>query len=320
MSNNMIPIMPNTKLEQAHISNQELCLQSIKEYLVSLPSKNSRITMSRTLKIIVKELGYNSIENFDYSSLNEKTIIALITKLNEKYAPSTVKLCLTLLKSIAKRFFINDLISQKEYTLICSVKSPKGYRITKGRALKHSESKAFFDQLEDDGSLKATRDAAIIVVLLYCGLRRSEAANLLYENVHLQENPAFIKVIGKGNKERICYLTDFAKEVLEQWAEFRGTQIGPFFYHITKYGEVFERGLSDSSIYKILKARANILGIKCSPHDLRRTFATNLLAANIDISTVKDMMGHSSIMTTQIYDKRGDDRMQAAINVLNFNK
>ncbi len=319
MSTTPVSILPINNLSSIN-DTQKLSLQSIKEYLISLPSKNSRLTMSRALKIIVKELGCNSIDNYDFSNLNEKTIIALITKLNEKYAPSTIKLCLTLLKSISKRFLINDLISQKEYTLICNIKTPKGYRISKGRALMQAETKAFFDQLEDDGSLKATRDAAVIVVLLHCGLRRSEAANLLYENVHLTESPAFIKVIGKGNKERICYLTDFAKEILEQWADFRGSESGPFFYHITKYGEVFAKGLSDSSIYKILKSRAKILGIQCTPHDLRRTFATNLLAANIDIATVKDMMGHSSIMTTQIYDKRGDERMRAAINVLNFNK
>ena len=162
--------------------------------------------------------------------------------------------------------------------------------------------------------------AAMLAVILGCGLRRSEAVGLDLRDV-VTHNRA-LRVLGKGNKERLAYVPAGAWQRLQIWIdEVRGETPGPLFTRIRRFGDVTLNRLTDQAVYHILQVRQGQAGIgKCSPHDLRRTFATAMLDNGEDLITVKDAMGHASVTTTQQYDRRGEQRLRDARDRLNLVK
>jgi len=118
----------------------------------------------------------------------------------------------------------------------------------------------------------------------------------------------------KGNKGRLAYVPAEAQYRLQIWVEaVRGETPGPLFTRIRRFGDVTLNRLTDQGVYHILQVSQSHAGIgKCSPHDLRRTFATAMLDNEEDLITVKDAMGHASVTTTQQYDRRGEQRLQDA--------
>jgi len=123
-----------------------------------------------------------------------------------------------------------------------------------------------------------------------------------------------LKVLGKGNKERLAFLPDGAFRRLEVWVEeVRGDVPGPLFSRVRRYDDLTYDRLSSQAVYHILNTRRVQAGIeKCAPHDLRRTFASSMLGNGEDLITVKDAMGHASLTTTQKYDFRGNERLRDA--------
>ncbi|HDC4761411.1 tyrosine-type recombinase/integrase, partial [Escherichia coli] len=171
---------------------------------------------------------------------------------------------------------------------------------------------------EADRSCLGARDAAMLAVILGCGLRRSEVVSLDLRDVVTQDRA--LRVLGKGNKERLAYVPAGAWQRLQIWIdEIRGETPGPLFTRIRRFGDVTLNRLTDQAVYHILQVRQGQAGItKCSPHDLRRTFATAMLDNGEDLITVKDAMGHASVTTTQQYDRRGEQRLQDARDRLNL--
>ena len=117
---------------------------------------------------------------------------------------------------------------------------------------------------------------------------------------------------GKGNKERLVPIASGSLQVLLDWLVVRGDDAGPLFYAVNKGGRVIEQ-----AIFKICSKRALEAKIPdFSPRDFRRTFVGDLLDAGADIVTVKDLAGHASIQTTARYDRRGQERLQHAMELL----
>ncbi len=131
-----------------------------------------------------------------------------------------------------------------------------------------------------------------------------------------------LRVLEKGNKGRLAYVPTGAWYRLQIWVEaVRGETPGPLFTRIRRFGDVTLNRLTDQAVYHILQVSQSHAGIgKCSPHDLRRTFATAMLDNEEDLITVKDAMGHASVTTTQQYDRRGEQRLQDARDRLGLSK
>ena len=287
------------------------------EYLLSLPSAESRKTMFANLKTAVSQLGM-IIESFDWRVLREPLVTGIVAKMSAaSYSPYTIGTALAALKGVAKRLWMNGDLTTREYEMIRGVRCPRGSRLQKGRALKPSELHVLFKSAKEEDSLRAHRDAAIMGLMSECGLRRAEISGLKYEWICMDpENPS-LNIIGKGNKERICMIPDGALALLTLWLEDRGDRPGPCFLRINKYGEVVQEGLTPQRIYSITQDWAKKLGMeKWTPHDLRRTYASSLLDLGVDINTVREMMGHTNIQTTQRYDRRSRRRMREAADRL----
>lgn len=163
------------------------------------------------------------------------------------------------------------------------------------------EINALIDAI-DASKPEGMRNKAIIEVLYGCGLRVSELTDLKISNLYPQIE--FIKVIGKGNKERLVpiggvalrLLDIYMKEIRNHMSIKKGNEDYIF---LNRFGAK----LSRISIFNLIKTLAAATGIKktISPHTLRHSFATHLIEGGADLRAVQEMLGHSSITTTEIY-------------------
>lgn len=158
------------------------------------------------------------------------------------------------------------------------------------------------------------RNKAILEIMYGCGLRVSEAINLKLQQLHFDEN--YIRIIGKGDKERLIPIGKTAIEAVQQYIEGSRRKI-----KIKKGMEGFvflnRRGntLSREMVFTIIKRLALVAGItkSISPHTLRHSFATHLIEGGADLRAVQEMLGHESITTTEIYTHLDHDYLRSTI-------
>ena len=162
------------------------------------------------------------------------------------------------------------------------------------------------------GDWRALRDRAILEILYGCGLRVSEACDLQISHVYLKEG--FVRVVGKGDKERLVPLGDIAAAAFARYLDARPAPAEPAFDDVAflnKNG----RPLSRVAIFNLVKKQALIAGVnkEISPHTFRHSFATHLIEDGADLRVVQEMLGHESILTTEIYTHIDTATWQAAI-------
>ena len=165
--------------------------------------------------------------------------------------------------------------------------------------LSEEEVTALIDSVPLD-TWQGVRDKAILEVLYGCGLRVSEAVALQISCVFLKEG--FIRVIGKGNKERLVPLGEMAVEAINAYLDVRPNPddaVSSDILFLNRFG----RSLSRVSMFNMIKRQAVATGIRkeISPHTFRHSFATHLLEHGADLRVVQEMLGHESISTTEIY-------------------
>lgn len=145
------------------------------------------------------------------------------------------------------------------------------------------------------------RNKAIVETLYSCGLRVSELVNLQISNLYLDNE--FIRVIGKGDKERLVPIGGKAIKAITLYLDIRNTQrINSEFENIVFLNR-WGRQLTRAMVFTIIKQLAAAIGLQknISPHSLRHSFATHLISNGADLRAVQQMLGHESITTTEIY-------------------
>ena len=149
------------------------------------------------------------------------------------------------------------------------------------------------------------RDRAILETLFSTGLRVSELASLNCDTINLDRRE--FSIVGKGGKERIVFLSDSASAWLQRYLDLRKDDFKPLFIRFQGSVDPAEFGasmrLTPRSIERVVEKYVKKVGlpVKATPHTLRHSFATDLLMNGADIRSVQEMLGHSSIQTTQIY-------------------
>ncbi len=301
------------------LSGRDAPLNPARAYLLSLNSPRSRQTMASFLGIVAGMLGAGSADACSWGSLRRHHVMAVTELLRDTgRATATVNTYLSALKGVAKEAWMLRLMDVESFQHIRAVRNLRGSRLPRGRALSPDEIRALFAVCDADRTSLGPRDAAMLAVLLGCGLRRSEVVGLDLGDIVTQERA--LRVLGKGNKERLAYMPAGTWQRLHFWLEQVRSEVpGPLFSRIRRFDTLTDERLTDQAVYHILQVRQGQAGIeKCAPHDLRRTFATAMLDNGEDLITVKDAMGHASVTTTQQYDRRGEQRLQDARDRLNF--
>jgi len=154
----------------------------------------------------------------------------------------------------------------------------------------------------------ALRDSSMLELLYSSGLRVSELVNIKLGDIHF--DAGFIRVIGKGSKERIVPVNLRALEKIKNYTEKERPGIlkkkqTPYLF-VTRNG----RSMTRQRFWQTLKAIGKQSGIELSPHTIRHCFATHLLEGGADLRSLQKMLGHSDISTTQIYTKVTTDRIK----------
>jgi len=156
------------------------------------------------------------------------------------------------------------------------------------------------------------RDKAILEILYGCGLRVSELCGLLISRIYFAEG--FVRVVGKGDKERMVPVGGPALEAYSDYLSVRPEPAGPEFEDFVFLNK-FGKPLSRMSVFNLVKKQAMLAGVRkeISPHTFRHSFATHLIENGADLRIVQEMLGHESILTTEIYTHIDSATWQASV-------
>ena len=262
---------------------------------ISVDRSLSRNTLSAYLSDLKKLISF--CENKDLINLDKKTILDFINNLSTAgLSPRSTARTISSLKTFYKQQVLNETMRSNPMQ---SIKTPKLAKKLPD-VLSLEEIVKMMDSI-DFSKLSGERDKTIIMLLYGSGLRVSELVSLKINDLFVDEG--FIKVRGKGNKERLvpigaktinqvsCYVESYRNKVAK--ADSKNYLI------LNQRGG----GLSRVSVFNLIKKLAVEAGIKkaISPHTLRHSFATTLIEAGANLRAVQQMLGHESITTTEIY-------------------
>ena len=251
--------------------------------------------------------GRKSAAELDWPSLRYVHTQAIRASLASEYAPATANRHLAALRAVLKECWRLEQMTADEYGRACDLANVQGETIDAGRSLSSDEIVKLFKTFGPDA--RGRRDAAIFGLLYGCGLRRAELSSLDVTDIREKG----IRIKGKGNKERIAYPPDGAQQALSAWLQLLNRTEGPLFRKIDVAGRIRGPKLSADGVRYLCKVRAQEAGIPhFSPHDLRRSFVSDLLDAGVDLALVGGMAGHKNVTTTVRYDRRGERAKEEA--------
>ena len=207
-------------------------------------------------------------------------------------------------------------MSADDYQRAADVKGIGGETLPAGRGLSSGEIAGLLTVCDNDSSPAGARDAAIIAVLYAAGLRRSELVGLDLADYHPDDGVLLVRH-GKGHKEREMPIENGTAANVADWLALRGHAPGPLFLGINKAGHIQPGRLASQAVYKMLRKRGLEAGVSdFSPHDMRRTFVSDLLDAGADLAIVQRLAGHANIQTTGRHDRRPEAAKRKAIQLL----
>jgi site-specific recombinase XerD len=288
-------------------------------YLSRYTSAHSRRAMEASLRTVAGILAGRKVTDVravPWQAVRYEHAQAVRVALAGRYAVTSANRHLTALRGIVTECWRLGLVEKDVADRVADVPVVQGTVREKGRALRLEEVKALYEAC--DASPVGRRNAAVLVLCLGAGLRRSEAC--LLDMAHFDEASGKLSILGKGNKWRDVFLSPNAQAQIKSWLDVRGRMPGPLVTPCD-HRQQLRRGarLTDDGVYSVLEA----LGKKAkvadfAPHDLRRTFITTLLEKGADVLAVSKLAGHASVQTTARYDKRGDEAKKNATRLLDF--
>ena len=154
------------------------------------------------------------------------------------------------------------------------------------------------------------RDRALLELMYACGLRASEAIGLEVADVDLED--LVLRARGKGSKERLVPVGKAAAEAVRRYLERGRPPLVGALHETHLFVNFRGGGLTRQGLYKIVRRHAASAGLadRMSPHTLRHTFATHLLAGGCDLRSVQEMLGHADVATTQLYTHLSSERLK----------
>ena len=233
---------------------------------------------------------------FDYS-ISSKIINEYLAKLhNLNRKPGTVARKISSLRNFYKYLFENNLVKNNPFEY---ARVPKIMRYHPDY-LTVDEVTAILKQPKPEDR-NGIRDRAILELIYGTGIRISELINLKISSVY--DEIGFIKIVGKGNKERLVPYGRYASRAVEKYLVDEREKIRP-----EKDGDILflsnrKKKFSRVGLWKMIKkyARKAVIKKEVTPHTFRHSFATHLIEGGADLRTVQELLGHASISTTQIY-------------------
>lgn len=298
--------------------NKTIYTNPAETYLLSLDSEVNTSNSALALNRLCNKLESNSCYlSFDWSTLSYTRLIKLKSDLQaDNYSAGSINTYMSLFKGVALDAWRQKLITTDDYLHIKDIKRVKNVRVLTGRSLPPEEIKKLITSCSKLKTKTGYRNAAVIALTYGAGLRVHEVANIKVSDYKKD----YITIIGKGNKERKMPLPSFVSKTVNRWLQVR-TKMDccGLFLRIHRGDHIINSQLNKGSIRPIfIKVLNQVKSEHFTPHDLRRSYATNLLDANVDLFTVQNLMGHASVDTTRLYDLRGEKTKESAVKLLPF--
>jgi integrase len=193
---------------------------------------------------------------------------------SRRLAPATINLRLGAVRRLAYEAADCGLLSADLAAGIRRVKGLKKNGVRMGNWLTDEQARSFW-QSPDHARMKGKRDRALLALLLACGLRRHEAANLRVEDLQQREDHwAIVDLVGKGRHIRTVPMPDWVHMELLAWLSSASINRGKIFRRVSRTGRVLGDGISEKAIWHVVRSSASKIGVPAlAPHDLRRTCA-----------------------------------------------
>lgn len=297
-------------------------------YLASLGSDRSRRTQLQRLHKIAAivsggllnafEMPWEQVTYVAAQAVRTALCEEISSQTGEKLSPSYINATLATLRAVVTETWRCGLIGEEQRARVCDLKPVRGASLPRGRALTIGEKAALSTACQADESPAGVRDGAIFALGFGCGLRRAEMVALDVSDFDAQTGELRIRV-GKGRKARLGHVSAGVRPALDEWLRLRGELSGPLLTPVNKGGRILLRRMSSHAVYLVCRKRAEEVGISTfSPHDMRRSFVSDLIDSGADLSVTQRLAGHSSITTTARYDRRPEARKRQAVEMLIF--
>ena len=261
--------------------------------------RQSQRRSNKTIEAYERDLRQAAIffgEDIEIRALDTLSVISWVRSLSsQRITGRSIGRKLSALRGLFQEALNQRLIESNPAT---NVRAPKAGKHLPN-ALSPDAMQRLLDSPIDPNDIEAIRDQAIYELLYSSGLRLGEALGLTISDVH--GIPEELRILGKGNKERIVPVGKRARDALSHWMEQRSewdrAQTDRLF--ITKKGQ----SVSSRTIQRRLDLRAKAAGLDqhVHPHALRHSAATHLLESSGDLRAIQEFLGHQSLTTTQIY-------------------
>lgn len=284
----------------------------IRDYF-SYQSASSEETIRLALRRMAAELGIlpasARIEDVEWHNIKPSDFSDLMYAWRERLRSVSVRRYLSALRGVCRTCFFAGTMSGDEYARIREIKFPKGTnRVGRGMRVERKYQKKMLDSCMEDDRIQGVRDAAILAILFGTGIRRAEAASVRECDIDILIGQLIVTVKGGNTEPR--YIAAWALPYIQHWIEVkskmgRGDEF--LFVGITKGGRITDRQLTGRGVLYLLEERSIKAGLPflVRPHDARRTMGTEMIEEHGELIAQR-VLGHSSLNTTRIYDKRSD--------------
>ena len=286
-------------------------IKSFQDYL--LLEKNYS---QHTVTAYINDIGFfesflsNEFEDDNLLRVNYNQIRSWIVSLSDDGISNTsINRKVSSLKSFYKFLLKTKQIDASPLVKHKALKAPKKIQIP----FSEKELDLVLNQIKYKKGFEGIRDKLIVDLFYTTGIRRTELIHLKIQNVDLSNKT--IKVIGKRNKERIIpiltIIEEQVKKYLSERSSIQDVKEADYFFLLTNGVK-----LNDSFVYRLINYYFSNVSekVKKSPHILRHTFATHLLNNGADINSVKELLGHSSLASTQVYTHNSLAELQKVYN------
>lgn len=263
--------------------------------------------------ILAYQKDLSQFQNFIHSQfdLTEITPIAhfhirswLASLKDEALTPRSINRKISSLNSFYKYLLKHQLVGKNPVAQIHALKLPERLPVF----LKETETEKLLEELQFDAGFKGFTDRLICDILYQTGIRRNELVELKENNIEwsLQQ----IRVLGKGNKERLIPVNRELLNELQQYIDEKKKieHVDRSHFFVLENGQSLYAGYVYRTVKRYLTITTTLK--KKSPHVLRHTFATQLLNKGANIQAIKDLLGHSSLAATQIYTHNNIDKLK----------
>lgn len=229
----------------------------------------------------------------------------IVQMMEHKITPRSINRKLSTLKSFFKFLMRKGVVKKSPLSKVLAPKTSKRLPVF----VEKSVIERLLTDFEFPDGFIGARDKMILDLFYGTGMRRSELNNL--KETDIDSYNAQIKVLGKGNKERIIPIQPQLRTALKEYIDLKNqsTTMPSIYLFVNQEGKL----LNPSNIYQIVKKYLSLITTidKKSPHVLRHTFATHLMNNGADINAVKELLGHASLAATQVYTHNTIDKLKS---------